>query len=739
MPAKGAKFLQYRHVCPDFQHKLMYMKYLSLAGLLLCAAGSYGQTGKNFNDTTKLEPVEVTAIRASEKSPFAKTTLTKATIRQNNVGQDLPFILNQTPSVVINSDAGTGIGYTGIRIRGTDASRINVTLNGIPYNDAESQGTFFVDLPDIASSANSIQIQRGVGTSSNGAGSFGGSINLSTNEVTRERSLELNNTVGSYGSFKNTLLFNSGIFGKHFTVDARLSNIRSDGYIDRAAVSLQSFFVSTAYVSDKNKLRLNVFSGKEKTYQAWDGVNEAALDTNRTYNSAGTEKSGTPYDKETDNYTQTHYQLFFDHSFNQYWKGNIAAFLTRGKGYYEQYKAGEGLSDYGLPAFGSVTETDLIRRLWLDNYFYGSIFSAQYSKKNTQLIIGGGYNEYDGDHYGRIVKTIITGAAPDNYEWYRNDALKKDFSAYTKWTQTLSQHFQTFADVQVRNVNYRINGFKDHPDVNIKEDWTFFNPKAGITYFNKNFKAYASYARAGKEPNRDDFEAAANEQPKPEKLNDIEYGAEYKTDKYFAGINVYHMIYKDQLVLTGKINDVGAYTRTNIDNSYRTGVELQAGVQITKYLSLAGNLTLSTNKVKNFTEYIDDYDNGGQQINVYKKTDIAFSPNTIAGITANIIPVKNTTLTLTGKYVSDQYLDNTSNKGRMLNSFYTQDARAAYTFKGKSLKQLDLFVQVNNIFSKKYEPNGYTFSYISGGALTTENYYFPMAPVNFFAGLNLRF
>ena len=714
------------------------MKYLSICtAVILCALSSEAQTGK-LSDTTKLEPVEVTAVRATEKNPFAKTTLTKDFIQKNNTGRDLPFILDQTPSVVVNSDAGNGIGYTGIRIRGTDATRINVTLNGIPYNDAESQGTFFVDLPDIASSANSIQIQRGVGTSSTGAGSFGGSINLSTNEVNKEKSFELNNTVGSYGSFKNTLIYNSGIFGKHFTADARVSNIRTDGYIDRAAVSLQSFFVSTAYVSDKNTLRLNVFSGREKTYQAWDGVPQYQLDTNRTYNSAGTEKPGTPYDNQTDNYTQTHYQLFYNHTFNPYWKANIAVFLTRGKGYYEQYKAGEDLTDYGLPAYTTGTTTDLVRRLWLDNYFYGNIFSVQYNKSKTQVIIGGGYNRYDGDHYGEIVHALSQPLVPAKYRWYDNNAKKNDFSAYTKWTQSLSQHFETFVDLQVRHVNYKIAGFRNNPAVTTDKDWTFFNPKAGITFTMNKFKAYASYGRAAKEPNRDDFEAAPSQQPTPEILNDIETGVEYKSEKYFFGANFYHMFYKDQLILTGKINDVGAYTRTNIPDSYRTGIELQAGVKLNSILSLSGNITLSKNKVKNFTEYIDDYDNGGQAVNQYKSTDIAFSPKMISSISANIIPVQHALLTLTGKYVSSQFLDNTSDETRMLRAYYSQDARASYSIAGKTIRQTEIFAQVNNVFSRKYEPSGYTFSYIAGG-LTTENYYFPMAPINWVVGINLKF
>ena len=705
---------------------------------MLCILGTlFAQNKKSFNDTTFLQPVEITTVKAQEKNPFAKTNLSKAEIKKLNIGQDLPFILNNTPSVVVNSDAGTGIGYTGIRIRGTDATRINVTLNGIPYNDAESLGTYFVDIPDIASSAGSIQVQRGVGTSANGAGSFGGSLNVSTNEINKERHLELNSTAGSYESFKNTLLFNSGIVGKHFTVDARMSNIRSQGYIERASARLQSYFLSTAYLTDKSSLRLNIFTGKERTYQAYFGVNETALDTNRRYNSAGTDKSGAPYENEVDDYRQTHYQLFYNHQFNKYIKANIATFFTKGKGYYEQYKSDASLEEYGLPNFGAIHTTDLIRRLWLDNNFYGSIFSLQYDKNKTQVIVGGGYNRYEGDHYGEIIRAKEQAAVPSNYKYYSNPAHKYDFSSYAKWTQNISKYFQTFADVQVRNINYTINGFRYNPDLKIKKDYFFFNPKAGVTFSKNNYKLYASYGRAVKEPNRDDFEASITSLPKPEKLNDFEAGAESSTASLKLGANLYYMSYKDQLVLTGKINDVGAYTRTNIPNSYRAGVELFGNAILSKIVSLVGNITFSKNKVKDFTEYYDDYDNGGQGSKFYKNADISFSPNIISSLSLNIIPAKSLLLTLTGKYVGDQYLDNTSNNNRRLKDYYTQDVKATYTIKGKSNSEVNFFAQAINIFSKKYEPNGYTYSYVTGGKLTTENFYYPMATANFVFGVNI--
>jgi iron complex outermembrane receptor protein len=720
------------------------MKKLLLSTFLcVVVAVVFAQKEKKFNDTAYLQPLEVVAVRAGENAPFAKTDLTKKDIAKNNLGQDLPFLLNQTPSVVVNSDAGNGVGYTGIRIRGTDAARINVTLNGIPYNDAESQGTFFVDLPDFASSANSIQIQRGVGTSTNGAGAFGGTINIASNELNNNFYAATNNSLGSFNTFKNNIQFGTGLLGKHVTIDGRLSRISSDGYIDRAKSNLQSFYLSTAFVNENNSLRLNVFSGKEKTYQAWNGVAAYLLDTSRTYNPSGTEKAGEPYDNETDNYTQTHYQLFYNHKFNPYWKGNIAAFLTRGKGYYEQYKAQESFADYGLPDYDNgstvITETDMVRRLWLDNYFYGTIFSLHYKKNKTQLIFGGGYNAYDGKHYGGIKWAAVQAAVPTNYRWYNLTAYKKDFSVYNKWIQQWSRNWQSFVDIQFRNIDYRINGFRNNPGLKIKENYAFLNPKIGLTYTNKNWQAYLSYALAGKEPNRDDFEAGNTQQPKAERLHDIELGVEKKGTRYTFGANIYYMYYQNQLVLTGKINDVGAYTRTNIAKSYRAGIELQGKVIITKWMNLSANITFSENKIKNFTEYLDDYDNGGQQIKNYPKTDISFSPSVIAGGSINFMPVKNAEVSLPAKYVGRQYLDNTSQKSRSLNPFYVQHIRLSYKIENKIFKATDLVLQLNNVFNTKYEPNGYSFSYIYGGNLTTENFYFPMAGFNFMVGINLKF
>ena len=715
-----------------------------LSCMVLCAfvLTATAQTGKKFNDTTYLQPIEVLAIRAAEKAPFAKTNLTQKEIEKINLGQDIPFLLNQTPSVIINADAGNGVGYTGIRIRGSDATRINVTLNGIPYNDAESQGTYFVDLPDIASSTNSIQIQRGVGTSSNGAGSFGGSINLATNELNKNFYSEINNSYGSYNTWKNTFKFGSGLIDNHFTIDGRLSKISSDGFIDRAKTNLKSFYVSTAWTDEKNSFRINIFSGKEKTYQAWNGVPESYLKTDRTYNSAGMEQPNKPYDNETDNYTQTHYQFFYNHQFNQYWKTNAAVFLTKGKGYYEQYKGAAALNNYGLPDYfdgtNTITETDLIRRLWLDNNFYGTIFSVQHQKNKTQFTAGGGWNKYDGKHYGDIIWAKVKAAVPANYRWYNLTAYKKDFSLYTKWTEQWSSRWQSFFDLQYRCVNHRINGFRDNPGIIVNNSYHFLNPKLGITYTKNEWLAYASYALAGKEPNRDDFEAGSSLQPKSELLQDLELGVEKKNKKYFYSANIYYMKYHNQLVLVGNINDVGAYTRINVPNSYRLGIELQGKLQLADFVNIAANISFSKNKISNFTELIDDYDNGGTKSNFYKSTDISFSPAVVAGGSINFTPVKNAEISLLSKYVSRQYMDNTSQQSRSLNAYYLQDVRLSYLIENKLIKAANIIVQLNNVFNKKYEANGYTFSYIYNG-LTTENFYFPMAPFNFMIGINVKF
>ncbi|NCI49745.1 TonB-dependent receptor [Sediminibacterium roseum] len=689
-----------------------------------------------------LQPLEVRSVRASDKAPFTKTNITKEQIAKNNFGQDVPFLLDQTPSVVVNSDAGNGIGYTGIRIRGSDATRVNVTLNGIPYNDAESMGSYFVDLPDIASSVNSIQIQRGIGTSSNGAGAFGGTINLATNEYNEKAYAESNNSFGSFNTWKNTLKAGSGLIGDHFTVDARLSRINSDGFIDRAKSDLKSFYFSTAYLNKKSSLRLNIFSGKEKTYQAWYGVPENKLQSDRSYNPAGTEKTGAPYDNQTDNYTQTHYQLFFNHSFSSSWSFNTAVFLTRGKGYYEEYKAQQSFTKYGLPASVVVggttyTQTDIVRQRWLDNYFYGQILSLQYKNKNDEFTFGGGWTVYDGKHYGTIA-WLQYGTVPANHRYYDYPAKKTDVNVYTKWQHRIDANWTSFADLQYRYVKHDMNGFEDNPNLYVSRDFDFINPKAGITYAKNGWQTSISYALGRKEPNRDDFQAGITTQPKAETMHDIEAGVEKRTAAYHFGATVYYMYYINQLVLTGQINDVGSYTRKNIPHSYRLGIELQAAAVVNKWMNVAGNLTLSRNKIASYTEYIDNYDNGGQDEKVHRNTDISFSPPVTAAATLSFIPVRNVELSFISKYVGKEYMDNSQDETRKLNAFFVQNIRASWTFKKLLFSEWNITGMVNNVFNKRYEPNGYTYSYVSGGSVYTDNGYFPMAGTNYVLGVNIR-
>jgi iron complex outermembrane receptor protein len=508
--------------------------------------------------------------------------------------------------------------------------------------------------------------------------------------------------------------------------------------VDRATSNLKSLSLSTAYYNEKSSLRFNLFMGKESTYQAWYGIDAATLATDRKYNPAGTEKPGTPYDNQTDNFWQNHYQLFFNHTFNQQWSFNTAAFLTFGKGYYEEYKAEQSLSDYGISSINDIS--DLVRRRWLRNYFYGQIFSVQYKKNNNELSIGGGWSTYDGQHFGNV---IWTNEVPVNsVEYYHYPALKADANMYVKWQKNLSPRWQSFVDMQYRYVYHGMNGFEGNPSLHVHRKFNFYNPKAGITYFFNGLKVYASYALGHKESNRDDFQAGITTQPKAETLHDVELGIEKKLQQYNFSANLYYMLYKDQLVLTGQINDVGAYPRMNVPNSYRLGIELQGGYVIAKWLQASANFSISRNKIKNFTEYVDAYDvNGewtGQQTIAHSHTDISFSPDMIGGATIKLVPAKNVEINLLSKYVGKQYLDNTQNNARSLKGFFTEDVRCVYTIKAKWLKEINVIAAVNNIFNSMYVANGWTYPYFENGVLLNSNGYFPMAGTNFMFALNIK-
>ncbi len=716
--------------------------------------------------TYQADEVIINATRVNDKTGMAYTSVTAAQIDKQNMGQDLPVLLNFSPSLVSTSDAGGGVGYTGIRIRGSDATRINVTVNGIPYNDAESQGVFWVNMPDFASSVSSIQIQRGVGTSTNGAGAFGASVNINTNAFRETAYAELNNSYGSFNTFKNTLKVGSGLIKDKFTFDARLSRVSSDGFVDRASSELHSYYLSGGYFGKKSFVRVNVFSGKERTYQSWNGVPEAKLrgdregilayidrnslgekdaqnllsSDNRTYNSY-------TYKNEVDNYRQDHYQIVSSHNLSNKLTFNLNAFLVRGLGYYEQYRAGDDYSSYNLPNVivgkDTLTSTDFIRRRWLDNYFYGTTFSFDYNSfKKLTASFGGGWNQYDGDHYGQIIWARNAGNIENEHQYYFSTGKKKDFNLYGKLYYAFTDKLTAFADLQYRRVSHAIHGTdNDLVQLAFDQAYSFFNPKAGLTYqLAEQSSVYASYSIGNREPNRDDFTSStANLFPKSERLQNVEAGFRTQQGKWAFAANYYLMSYKNQLVLTGQINDVGGSVRVNVPKSYRTGIELEGAVAFNRFLKWNANATFSRNKIKNFTEYIVNYDDGGYTTVDHGKSDISFSPNVIVGSQFTYSLRKNLELALLTKYVGKQYLDNTSTETRKLDAYLTNDIRLSWTIKPSWANEIAFNLLVNNVLDEKYESNGYTYGYIAGGALTQENFYFPQAGRNFLIGVNFRF
>jgi iron complex outermembrane receptor protein len=718
------------------------------------------------NTTFNAEEVTVTATRAGKNSPTAFTNLSKKDLEKNNFGQDMPYLLNQTPSVVVSSDAGAGVGYTGIRIRGSDGTRVNVTINGIPLNDAESQGSYFIDLPDLASSVNNIQVQRGVGTSTNGAGAFGGSINIQTATRRDTGYADINNTVGSYGTVKNTVSLGTGLLGGKFSFDGRLSRIKSDGYIDRASSDLKSFFVSGAYYGKNSTLRANVFSGVERTYQAWNGIpdyiiSDNTIPNNRTYNELGLMPDGTYYKDQVDNYQQNHYQLLYDQKLSDKVSFSGALHYTKGFGYYEEYKTNASVTDYGLTPVvvggTAITNTDLVRRLWLNNDFYGVTYALKYQpESNLNFTLGGAYNRYTGAHYGNILYTKESAGITPNYEYYRDNANKNDFNIFGRGEYKLGD-VTLFADMQYRRIYYSFLGF-DRNLNNVQQSATlnFFNPKAGITYeLDEHNNIYASFAVGNHEPNRDDYtNSTPQSRPKPENLKDFEAGYRTSGDVFKGGINGFYMLYKNQLILTGALNDVGAATRVNVDNSYRAGIEFDGRVKVARQLSVAGTATISTNKIKNYNQFLNNYDDGSQAEISLKKTDIAFSPSFIASGEISYSPFKGSEFAFVSKYISSQYLDNTSNTNpaafpvvvsnsyvtnRQLQGYFVSDVRLRYNFSISAVKNIGLGLLVNNVFSKKYEANGATYPDIEGGHVVNYNYFFPQATRNFLASVSLSF
>ena len=716
------------------------------------------------------EGIDVYGIRADKRTPTTYKNIDAEEIEANNFGQDLPFLLQSMPSTVVTSDAGAGVGYTGYRIRGIDPTRTNVTVNGIPMNDGESQGVFWVNMPDFASSISSMQVQRGVGTSSNGGGAFGASINISTNKLEKEPYAVIDNSGGSFNTLRNSVNVGTGLINDKFTVDARLSRIVSDGYIDRANSNLKSFFLSGAYHGEKSTLRLNVFSGKEKTYQAWYGTPESRVEGDRqgmlnyasrngltadeTENllTSGRTYNFYTYDNQTDNYQQDHYQLHYAYQFNRKWNMKIAGHLTRGRGYYEEFRQDDDFGTYGFSPLmvngDSISQMDLIRRRWLDNYFGGTVFNVNYSNlKRFSLVFGGGLNKYDGDHFGEVTWSEFTPNKPKGFHYYDNNAIKIDGNLYAKanykWKKML-----IFADAQYRHIDYSFVGIDevDNQIQDIKQNvfYNFFNPKLGVSYrFNSKHSAYVSYAVANREPVRTDFrEFTPENQPTPETLYNLEAGYRWESKKGFFNGNIYHMLYEDQLVLTGEINDVGGSTRQNVDDSYRLGIELEGGYQLLKKLGITGNLSLSRNKIAHFKEYVDSYDASftpqGQAVIEHGTTDLSFSPSIIGGLSLNYTPFKGFKFSLINKYVGKQYLDNTSNETRTLDPYFVSHFNVSYSFEALGMKEITVGLRVNNLWNEKYENNGYTYSYLVGGDRTQENFYYPQAGRNFLARVLIK-
>ena len=705
-----------------------------------------------------INEVTVSAIRANQKIPTTYSEIKLQEIEENNFGQDLPYILNSLPSTVVTSDAGSGVGYTGIRIRGIDPTRTNVTINGIPVNDSESHGVYWVNMPDFASSVNNIQVQRGVGTSSNGASAFGASINMETNTLNKEAYGTIDNSLGSFNTSKNTVKAGTGLINGKFTIDTRLSLIKSDGYVNRSGSNLQSYYLSGSWLGEKSILRATLFSGKEKTSQAWYGTPESVINGNqeeiiayadRNYIfgsdrdnllSAGRKYNYYTYDNEVDNYKQDHYQLHFNHSFNNNLKLSSAAHYTRGKGFYEQYKADEDFSDYGFAPIiltnDTINKTDLIRRRWLDNHFYGGVFSLNYEKEALNLTFGGGANQYIGGHFGEVVWAEFSSDSQIRDRYYDNDAEKFEAHSYLKGTYEFGG-LTVYGDLQYRHIDYTFLGIDEVNgsivDVNQTKSFDFINPKIGLMYdYNERNNTYISLAVANREPVRRDFrESTPDNQPKTENLINLEAGYRYKGYNLMVNANVYYMHYTDQLVLTGQINDVGDYSRTNVDISHRAGLELEAGYRLSNKLSVTGNATLSNNKIKAFNEYVTNYDIGGQDTIAHSNADLAFSPNIIAAAGLKYEPLKGLSINLLGKHVGDQFLDNTSAETRKMDAYTTFNLQVKYTLKDVLFKEMTFGLLVNNILNETYENNGYTWGYISNGERTVENFYYPQAGRNF--------
>ena len=703
-----------------------------------------------------LQEVHINALRATPQTPMSYSNIGAQQLDEQNLGQDIPYMLSLTPSVVTTSDAGAGIGYTGFRVRGSDPTRINVTIDGIPLNDPESQGVWWVNMPDFTSSVEDIQIQRGVGTSTNGAGAFGASINLKTQSLRAKPYATTSNTIGSFSTLKNNVEFGTGLLADKFTLDGRLSRISSDGYIDRATSDLKSLYLSVAYYGTDEVLKLSIISGKEKTYQAWNGVPLSYLDNDslRTYNSY-------TYENEIDNYWQDHYMLHYNKQLANSGTFNLGLHFTHGEGYYEQYKNGQDFADYGLNNVilgnDTLTETDLIRRKWLDNDFYGAVFSYNNSLDKLDYTLGGGWNTYDGRHYGVVRWAEYASNSQIDHIYYDNDGIKTDFNLYAKGLYQYSDDVTVYADLQHRQIDYSFLGKDENgAERNDTVNFEFFNPKFGAYYqIDDKSSAFASFAIANREPNRSDFvESSPNSRPLHETLYDTEVGYKMEGSNFAFSATGYYMIYENQLILTGKINDVGAYTRENVDYSERKGIELEAGIKINPKWTWSANATFSENTIAHYTEYVDNWDTWGQESKSYSNTTIAFSPDMIWSSQLDYQFKDNIEMQFISKYVDEQFIDNTSSDERKLDAYLVHHARLIWDIESDLFKAARLSLQVNNLLDEKYVNNAWVYRFESDGydprpddpyvtANSDGGYdmagYFPQAKRNFLIGLTLGF
>ena len=729
--------------------------------LATCLLTAHAQD--QLNDSLRevmLDGVEVMATRATQTTPVAFTNISRAEIKQRNLGQDLPYLISMTPGAITTSDAGAGIGYTTIRVRGTDATRINVTANGIPINDAESHGVFWVNMPDFASSVKDIQIQRGVGTSTNGAGAFGATINMQTGGLSTIPYAEVNASAGSFGTHKETLNAGTGLLNNHWAFDARLSNISSDGYIDRASVSLQSYYLQGAWYGNHTNIKLITFAGKERTYHAWNYASKEEMALyGRTYNSCGEyyDDNGQRkyYDDQTDNYTQKHWQLLLNHSFSDALKLNVGLHYTKGDGYYQEYKMNRKLLEYGMQPFEQGGETikksDLVRKKVMDNWFAGGVFSLNYLKGGWNASLGGGFNRYDGDHYGRVLWVKQSGgdANPDR-NYYFNNATKNDGNIYGKASYTFLNGLTAYADMQYRYIHYKINGENDkmdgnhHQHLNVNEHFNFFNPKGGLSWeINKRHRVYGSVSVAHKEPTRNNYtDGNSFDLPKSERLIDYELGYQYTGSWFSGGVNLYYMDYKDQLVLTGELNEIGEPMSVNMPKSYRMGIELMAGIHLPMGFSWEANATLSRNRIIDFIETLYDDETYEPWRIEHGDTHIAFSPSVILNNRLSY-SYKGFDAALQTQYVSRQFMTNADVTETILDAYCVSNLSLSYTFKLRALKSITVGGAIYNIFNEEYENNGYAGSgyYTIDGQKIRYNYagYAAQAGINALANVTFRF